>query len=86
MSDLLCALDPARLQGSAPPLPPEYAIIPDDVVRTLPQCSGYGLKDIGITPVDIARGLPNPVPSDFNPRPRTNPSPSKNRPTLDVGR
>ena len=46
-------------------------------MNLLPQQSGYGLKDIGVTPVDIARNLPNPVPPDFNPRPKTNPTPLK---------
>ena len=75
VSDLVSAFDPARLAGSAAPLPAEYAIIPDEIVHVLPQESGYGLKDIGVVPVDIARNLPNPVPPDFNPRPRTNPTP-----------
>ena len=77
VSDLLSAFEPARLNGSVPPLPASYAIIPDDVVKVLPQQSGYGLKDIGVTPVDIARNLPNPVPPDFNPRPKTNPTPAQ---------
>ncbi len=75
VSDLASAFDPARLSGAAQALPPEYAIIPDDIVDVLPQQSGYGLKDIGVTPVDIARNLPNPIPADFNPRPRTSPTP-----------
>lgn len=74
VSDLVCALDPARLQGAAALLPASYAIIPDRIVGILPQQSGYGLEDIGVTPVDIARRLPNPIPPDFNPRPKTNPS------------
>jgi len=73
VSDLTSAFEPARLSGQAAPLPAEYAIIPDDIVNVLPQQSGYGSKDIGVAPVDIARSLPNPVPPDFNPRPRTNP-------------
>ncbi|MGH7968830.1 MAG: alkaline phosphatase family protein, partial [Limisphaerales bacterium] len=74
VSDLVCAFDPGRLQGSIPPLPASYAVIPDALVRTLPQESGYGLKQIGIVPVDIARHLANPIPPDFNPRPKTNPN------------
>jgi phospholipase C len=73
--DLVAAFDPARLKGEAAPLPPSYAIIPDIIVEVLPQKSGFGLKDIGVTPVDIARHISNPVPADFNPRPKTNPSP-----------
>ena len=75
VSDLSLAFDPARLSGAAAALPPDYAIIPDQIVNVLPQQSGYGLKDIGVTPVDKALNLPNQVPADFNPRPRTNPTP-----------
>jgi len=74
VSDLAAAFDPARLAGVVPPLPASYAMIPERVVAELPAVSGYGLKDIGIVPVDIARHLANPVPADFNPRPRTNPT------------
>ena len=74
ISDLISAFDPARLKGSADPLPPSYAIIPDDIVKVLPQKSGYGLKNIGVKPVDLVNGISNPVPVDFNPRPKTNPT------------
>jgi len=74
VSDLLDALDPARLAGSAPPLPASYAAIPQELVDTLPRASGYGLKDLGIVPVDRSLGIENPVPKDFNPRPETDPS------------
>ena len=72
VSDLVDALDPARLMGRAPLLPPSYAIIPDGIVDKLPQASGYGLKDIGVVPTD--QGLVDPVPADFNPRPETDPT------------
>ncbi|MBU6410821.1 MAG: phosphoesterase, partial [Verrucomicrobia bacterium] len=78
VSDLLCAFDPARLAGMTPPLPASYAIIPDNIVDALPQDgtnSVYGLKQLGITPVDIAKGIPNEIPADFNPRPKTDPTP-----------
>lgn len=74
MSNLICAFDPARLKGTAKSLPASYAVIPDKIVARLPQQSGFGLQDLGITPVDIARHLPNPIPPDFNPRPRTDPT------------
>ena len=74
VSDLLSAFDQARLQDSVRALPRSYAVIPDCIVNELPQKSAYGLKDIGVTPVDIANGIPNVVPGDFNPRPKTNPS------------
>ena len=74
VADLLSAFDPARLSARAT-APGEYAAIPDEIVNVLPQNSGYGLKDIGVRPVDIERNLPNPIPADFNPRPKTNPTP-----------
>lgn len=77
VTDLLSGFDPARLKGDAPPLSPEYAEIPVTIVEKLPQASGYGSKDIGVVPVDQAQGLPNPIPADFNPRPKTNPSKSQ---------
>ncbi len=72
--DLVAAFDPARLSGAVSILPPDYAIIPDSIVGKLPQESGFGLKDVGIVPVDQTLGLPNPIPADFNPRPKTNPN------------
>jgi phospholipase C len=77
MTDLLDAFDPARLAGQAPPLPRQYITIPDDLLHTLPQISGYGLKDIGITPIDKLLGIKNEIPDDFNPRPSTTPTPGK---------
>ena len=77
VSDLVSAFDPARLKGSAKPLDKSYAIIDDAIVSSIPPTSNgqpYGLKQIGVTPVDIAKGLANPIPADFNPRPKTNPS------------
>ena len=72
VGDLVSAFDPVRLQGTVPPLPSSYATIPDNIVNQLPEQSGFGLKAIGVTPVDIARHLPNPIPPDFNARPKTN--------------
>jgi len=74
VTNLLSAFDPARLSGKATPLPGSYATIPNNIVNVLPQVSGYGCRQIGVTPVDIARGIPNQIPSDFNPRPKTEPS------------
>jgi len=74
VSDLLSAFDPARLSGKAKPLPASYVAIPQSQVHTLPQQSGYGCKDIGVTPVDQALGITTVIPSDFNPRPKTNPT------------
>ncbi len=74
VTDLTGAFDADRLAGRTPPIAAAEAEIPDTTVNQLPQASGYGCRAIGITPVDIARNLPNPVPADFNPRPKTNPS------------
>lgn len=80
VSDLVAAFDPARLSGAVSILPPDYAIIPDAIVTKLPKESGFGLKEIGVTPVDQTLGVPNPVPADFDPRPQTNPTPAATRP------
>ena len=71
VTDLIDALDPARLAGKAKPLPASYAIIPRKYVYVLPEVSGYGLKQLGIIPTDIAKGIKNHVPANFNPRPDT---------------
>lgn len=74
ITDLLSAFDPARLAGLAPPLPPSYVEIPQNLVRTLPQKSGYGWRQIGVVPTDYKLGIRNEIPSDFNPRPGTQPT------------
>jgi phospholipase C len=71
--DLTSAFDPARLAGKAAPLPPSYAIIPDDMVNTLPATTGYGWHEVGVIPTDYAQGIVNTVPSDFSPRPKNPP-------------
>ena len=68
VTDLLDGFDPARLTGQAPPLPKNYVMIPDNLINTLPPTSGYGLKDLGITPVDKLLGIKNEIPPDFSPR------------------
>jgi phospholipase C len=78
VTDLTGAFDPARLAGRAAPLPAEYAIIPDDLVKTLPQANHIGLAWTGVTPTDYALGINNVIPADFNPRPTTDPSPDPN--------
>jgi phospholipase C len=77
ITDLLSAFDPARLTGKAAPLPPSYVEIPENIVHTLPQKSGYGLRQIGVVPTDYRLGIKNEVPPDFNPRPGTNPTAPK---------
>lgn len=74
ISDLLSAFDPARLLGKKSQISASEAQIPDHLVRTLPASIGYGCVAIGVTPVDVARRIANPIPLDFNPRPKTNPT------------
>jgi phospholipase C len=72
IGDLLSAFDPARLEGRARPLPAAYAITPD--VSAMPPDNNQGCRVIGIVPTDIAQGIVNPIPADFNPRPKTDPT------------
>jgi phospholipase C len=74
LTDLSTGFDQGRLEGITPLLQPSYAEIPDSVVDRLPQSSGYGCTSIGIVPTDAAMGIQNPIPADFNPRPKTDPS------------
>jgi phospholipase C len=74
IGDLLDAFDPDRLEGRRPPLPASYAEIPPAIVTHLPHYDNHGCAALGIVPVDRARGIVNPIPADFNPRPKTNPS------------
>jgi phospholipase C len=74
VTDLSSAFDPARLTGAAPPLPASYAEVPEALLRSLPQATGFGCKALGITPVDRALGIRNQIPPDFNPRPKTTPT------------
>ena len=70
VTDLLRVFDPARLSGQVPPISAPYVEIPEAWIDVLPQNSGIGLKDIGIVPTDIAKGIKNVVPDGFSPRPR----------------
>jgi phospholipase C len=74
VGDLMSAFDPHRLKGQIAPLPPSYAIIPTKTIMHLPQDNGLGCDADGIVPTDIAKGIKNNIPSDFNPLPSTNPS------------
>jgi phospholipase C len=73
-SDLLTAFDPQRLAGTVAPLSQAYALIPDATAATIPPFNDQGCAALGIIPEDIARGIHNPIPADFNPRPSTDPS------------
>lgn len=77
IGDLSAAFDPARLSGKAPPLPASYAIIPPSLADTQPAAlmGHYGCKQIGIVPTDYQLGIANHIPDDFNPRPKTEPTP-----------
>jgi len=74
VSDLRDAFSPLRLIGSAELLPPGYVIVAEPYVMTLPQTTGLGCTGLDIITTDRALGIPNNIPADFNPRPRTNPS------------
>lgn len=74
VSDLLEAFDTERLRGVKAPLPPSYALIPWQLVRKLPEETGYGCKSLHIVTTDRAKGIRNEIPTDFNPRPKTDPS------------
>lgn len=74
VTDLTEAFSIQRLEGKTKPLPARYVEIPESEITKLPQATGFGCKNIGVTPTDRARGIQNVIPSDFNPRPRTNPT------------
>jgi phospholipase C len=76
IGDLLSAFDPNRLLGAAPPLPSSFAEIATKTVTTIPPFHGNGCSVLGIIPEDFIQGVPNVIPSDFNPLPKTNPSPA----------
>ncbi len=71
VGNLFTAFDNARLMGTVPPLPPQYAEIPENLVNSIPQAGGQGCRALNITPTD--NGMPNNVPIDFNPRPSSDP-------------
>jgi phospholipase C len=70
---LLSGFDPRRLNGTAPPLHPSYAMIPDAVVNSYPHYAGNGCAAIGITPEDQRQGIVNTIPPNFNTLPSTLP-------------
>ena len=70
---LISAFDPARLSGAAPILAGAYAMIPDQVVQSLPHYGGKGCQAIGMTPEDARQGITTIVPTGFNPLPSTLP-------------
>jgi phospholipase C len=75
VTDLLDAFSPSRLIGKAAPLPASYVTVPEALVQTLPQAWSFGgCQYLGITTTDRQKGIQNVIPSDFNPRPKTNPN------------
>lgn len=75
ISDLTDAFSPSRLRGFAPPLPASYVAVPENLIQNLPATwATGGCQYLGITTTDRAPGIPNPIPADFNPRPKTNPN------------
>lgn len=74
VTDLASAFSPARLMGRATPLSVSYTEIPESLVLHLPEQTDYGCKSLGIVTVDRRKGIVNHIPSDFNPRPLTDPS------------
>jgi len=75
VTDLLGAFSPSRLSGKADPLPPYYLTVSEALIKTLPQSWGFGgCQYLGITTTDRQQGIKNVIPSDFNPRPKTNPN------------
>ena len=74
ITDLLDAFSPSRLTGKKAPLPASYVSVPEALIQHLPEQTGYGCSDLGIVTTDRQQGITNAVPSDFNPRPSTNPN------------
>jgi len=77
VTDLLDAFSPSRLTGKSAPLPASYVEVPQSWVTNLSSSiyTGAGCSTLGITTTDRALGIVNPIPSDFNPRPYTDPNP-----------
>jgi phospholipase C len=74
VNNLVDAFDPNKLSGATAPLPASYAMVPESMIKSLPQTTGLDCAKIGIVPVDESRGIKNEIPADFNPRPGTDPT------------
>lgn len=61
ITNLLGAFDPARLAGTAPPIPAEAAEIPDDVVNKMP--SAMSCRSLGIVPARLPNAPSTPPPN-----------------------
>jgi phospholipase C len=73
VDNLLDAFDAGRLDGVSKPLPAGYVMVPEQYIQKLPAVTGLGCAALGITPTDVALGVGLTPPSDFNPRPGTDP-------------
>ena len=61
--------------GLSVPLTPDYVMVAPSYVTRIPQVTGLGCSDLGILTTDRQLGITNNIPADFNPRPKTNPTP-----------
>jgi phospholipase C len=64
--DLSGGFDAARLRGDQPPIPAEAAVIPDQVIGTIP--SSWSCRSIGVRPISPPPGFSDAPPPNFNPR------------------
>jgi phospholipase C len=76
ITDLLDAFSTSRLMGRAAPLTADYVVVAPSYITKIPQVTGLGCSDLGILTTDRQLGITNNIPSDFNPRPKTNPTPA----------
>ncbi len=72
--DLLSAFEPRRLSGDVAPLPASYAMVPPDVIASLPHYGGKGCQAIGMLPEDMRQHIETRVPDHFNTLPATLPA------------
>jgi phospholipase C len=73
VAGLMEAFSPSRLLGKTAPLPASYVEISESLIHYLPQETGYGCRELGIITEDRRLHIVNKIPSDFNPRPATDP-------------
>jgi phospholipase C len=66
ITDLLGAFDPARLDGTTPPIASANAAIPDAVVNAFP--AAMNCRTLGLSPVTLPNA-PSTPPPNFNVRP-----------------